>query len=89
MYREENEEEHLWMDRNYTAMKRLASILNRHCPERCKVLMMGMDLLCFNLSVLAEKAEKVYLYNIIGITGHHGMVTLPTISRVSIPTYQT
>lgn len=46
---------------------------------------MAMDLLCFNLSVLAEKADKVYLYNIIGVTGHHGMVTLPTISRVSIP----
>ncbi|KAL4098011.1 hypothetical protein QTP88_022686 [Uroleucon formosanum] len=81
--REENEEKHIWMDRNYTAMKRLASILNRHCPEHCKVLLMGMDLLCFNLSVLAEKAEKVYLYNIIGVTGHHGMVRLPTISRVT------
>lgn len=82
IYREENEDENLWMDRNYTAMKKLALILNRHCPDRCKVLLMAMDLLCFNLSVLAEKADKVYLYDIVGVTGHHGMMTLPTISRV-------
>ncbi|XP_050058720.1 putative malate dehydrogenase 1B isoform X2 [Aphis gossypii] len=86
MKREENEDQYIWTNRNFTAMKSLASILNRHCPERCKVLLMGMDLLCFNLSVLAENAEKVYLYNFVGVTGHHGMVTLPTISQAtSIP----
>ncbi|XP_025207030.1 putative malate dehydrogenase 1B [Melanaphis sacchari] len=86
MQRGENEDQYIWTNRNFTAMKCLASILNRHCPERCKVLLMGMDLLCFNLSVLAENAEKVYLYNIVGVTGHHGMVKLPSISRVtSIP----
>jgi len=68
-------------------MKSLASILNRHCPERCKVLLMGMNLLCFNLSVLAENAEKVYLYNFVGVTGHHGMVKLPTISQVRLVKY--
>lgn len=85
--RGENEDQAIWTNRNFIAMKSLASILNRHCPERCKVLLMSMDLLCFNLSVLAENAEKVYLYNIVGVTGHHGMVTLPTISRVSTYTY--
>lgn len=48
---------------------------------------MGMDLLCFNLSVLAENAVKVYLYNFVGVTGHHGMVTLPTISQVRLVKY--
>ncbi|XP_022167662.1 putative malate dehydrogenase 1B [Myzus persicae] len=81
--REENEDENQWMDRNHAKMKRLALILNLYCPEHCKVLLMGMDLLCFNLSVLAENADKVYLYNIVGVTGHHGMVKLPTISRVT------
>ncbi|XP_026804364.1 putative malate dehydrogenase 1B [Rhopalosiphum maidis] len=86
MKRGENEDQDIWTNRNFIAMKSLASILNRHCPVRCKVLLMSMDLLCFNLSVLAENAEKVYLYNIVGVTGHHGIVTLPTISRVtSIP----
>lgn len=84
MCREENEDENQWMDRNHAKMKRLALILNLYCPEHCKVLLMGMDLLCFNLSVLAENADKVYLYNIVGVTGHHGMVKLPTISRVNI-----
>lgn len=64
-------------------MKSLSAILNHHCPESCKVLLMGMELLCFNLSVLAEKTDKVYLYNFVGVTGHHGMDTLPKVSRVS------
>ncbi|VVC24896.1 Lactate dehydrogenase/glycoside hydrolase, family 4, C-terminal [Cinara cedri] len=81
--KEENEPHHTWMNRNYGAMKSLASILNRHCPEYCKVLLTGMELLCFNLSVLAEYAHGVYLYNFVGVTGHHGMGTLPAISRAS------
>lgn len=64
-------------------MKSLSRILNRHCPKSCKVLLMGMELLCFNLSVLVEYSDNVYLYNIIGVTGHCGMNVLPTISRVS------
>lgn len=79
----ENEDRDQWTNRNYTAMKSLASILNRHCPKYCKVLLMGMDnMLGFNLSVLAENAVNVYLYNIVGVTGHHGMEWLPEISRV-------
>lgn len=61
----------------------MASILKCHCPEYCKVVLTAMDLLCFNLSVLAEYAYGVYLYNIVGVTGHYGMETLPAISRVS------
>jgi len=72
------------MERNHDAMAYLASLLNRHCPRQCKVLLTGMDLLCFNLSVLAEYAHQIYLYNIVGVTGHLGMETLPTISRVSV-----
>lgn len=71
------------MNRNYNLMKSMATVLNSHCPEHCKVLLTSMDLLCFNLSVLAEYAHGVYLYNIIGVTGHYGMETLPAISRVS------
>jgi len=63
-------------------MRLLASALNRHCPRRCKVLLTAMDLLCFNLSVLAEYAYNVHLYNVVGVTGHLGMETLPAISRV-------
>lgn len=47
-------------------------------------MLMGMDLLCFNLSVLAEHATKVYLHNLVGVTGHYGMEMLPTISEVRI-----
>lgn len=87
--REEDDEksEKQRRDQNYNAMRSLASILNRHCPEFCKVMLMDMDMLCFNLSVLAEYAHKVYLYNIVGVTGHHGMKALPTISEVgsSVP----
>lgn len=71
------------MNQNYNAMRSLASILNRHCPEFCKVMLMTMDMLCFNLSVLAEYAHKVYLYNIVGVTGHHGMKVLPNISAAT------
>lgn len=72
------------MDQNYDAMRCLASVLNTHCPQFCKVMLMDMDLLCFNLSVLAEYTHKVYPYNIIGVTGHHGLKALPIISEVPI-----
>lgn len=80
--RDKNEDHHLWMNLNYNSMRSLASILNRHCPRHCKVLLMGMDQLCFNLSVLAEYTENVYLYNLVGVTSHYGMEMLPNISRV-------
>jgi len=60
----------------------LASALNRHCPRQCKVLLTGTELLCFNLSVLAEHANNVHVYNVVGVTGHLGTETLPAISRV-------
>lgn len=85
--RGENENRSLWMDRNRVAMEFLASTLNQYCPEDCKVLLTGMDLLCFNLSVLAENASNVYLYNFVGVTGHYGMEKLPTVSRVSAPSF--
>lgn len=84
VYREINDDHNVWMNHNYSAMRSLASILNRHCPRYCKVLLTGMDLLCFNLSVLAEHTNNVYLYNMIGVTSHFGMERLPIISRVNI-----
>lgn len=81
--RGEKEDRELWINRNHSAMKSLASIFNRHCPQSCKVLLVGMEhMLCFNLSVLAENADHINLYNIIGVTAHHGMEQLPEISRV-------
>ncbi|XP_050421144.1 putative malate dehydrogenase 1B [Adelges cooleyi] len=79
--REDNEEYRHWTKRNYDEMMFLSCILNLHCPKSCKILLMGMDLLCFNLNVLAENSETVHIYNFVGVTSHYGMEQLPTISR--------
>ncbi|XP_050546123.1 uncharacterized protein LOC126908253 [Daktulosphaira vitifoliae] len=81
--RKEKESFKSWTKRNYDDMMFLSCILNLHCPKMCKILLMGMDLLCFNLNVLAEHSEKVYLYNFVGVTAHFGMETLSSISRAT------